>query len=287
MNAVVEAAVAPAPRASLVQAMAARFGVEPEKMLTTLKSTAFKQQGDTVVSNEQMMALLVVANEYGLNPFTREIYAFPDRQGIVPVVSVDGWIRIINQHPQLRAIEFAYGGESGKHGGKPVSEWIECSITRGDRDKPVVVREFFSEVMRNTQPWNSHPNRMHRHKALIQAGRVAFGFSGIYDEDEAERIREARTITLPTAPAAIATINEQIAPQPAPKDAEPALDGELTGPVTYAHIAQWINDAQTNDAVDAALDIAAELPAQQIKELQVIAAQRKGQLEKIAGKPAK
>jgi len=39
-------------------------------------------------------------------------------------------------------------------------------------------------------PWDTHPKRMHRHKTLIQAARIAFGFSGIYDEDEAERILE-------------------------------------------------------------------------------------------------
>ena len=42
------------------------------------------------------MALLIVADQYGLNPFTREIFAFDDkRAGIVPVVSVDGWSRIL------------------------------------------------------------------------------------------------------------------------------------------------------------------------------------------------
>jgi hypothetical protein len=32
------------------------------------------------------------------------------------------------------------------------------------------------------------PKRMLRHKALIQCARVAFGFSGIFDEDEARDI---------------------------------------------------------------------------------------------------
>ena len=65
---------------SLLSKMAAKYSVDPSKMLTTLKATAFK--GD--VSNEQMMALLIVADQYGLNPWTKEIYAFPDRQnGIV------------------------------------------------------------------------------------------------------------------------------------------------------------------------------------------------------------
>jgi hypothetical protein len=78
-----------------------------------------------------------------------------------------------------------------------VHEWIDCIITRKDRAKPVVVREFLDEVMRTVSyptPWDTHPKRMHRHKTLIQAARLAFGFAGIYDQDEAERIIEAETI---------------------------------------------------------------------------------------------
>jgi len=41
-------------------------------------------------------------------------------------------------------------------------------------------------------PWKSHPRRMLRHKALIQCARLAFGYTGIYDEDEAQRITEAQ-----------------------------------------------------------------------------------------------
>ncbi len=36
----------------------------------------------------------------------------------------------------------------------------------------------------STQPWNTKPIRMLRHKALIQCARYAFGLSGIMDEDD-------------------------------------------------------------------------------------------------------
>ena len=176
-----------APR-SLVQKVAGRFGVEPGKMLDALKATAFKQHGGTQVTNEQMMALLIVAEHHGLNPFTREIFAFPDRNGIVPVVSVDGWSRILNDHAQMDGVEFVDADAMVKFNGKEVPDWIECVIYRKDRSKPTRVRERFAEVSRDTQPWKSHPARMLRHKSLIQCARVAFGFSGIYDEDEAQRI---------------------------------------------------------------------------------------------------
>lgn len=181
MNAVVQATSRP----KLLARMAERFGIDADKMLITLKATAFK--GD--VSNEQMMALLVVAEQYGLNPWTKEIYAFPDRnQGVVPVVGVDGWSRIINSSSQFDGMEF---NEPELKPNARVPDWIECVIYRKDRTHPIKVREYFTEVAREVGPWKSHPRRMLRHKAMIQCARLAFGFVGIFDEDEAERIKEA------------------------------------------------------------------------------------------------
>jgi phage recombination protein Bet len=150
-------------------------------LMETLKATAFKGQ----VSDAQMTALLVVANQYGLNPWTKEIYAFPDKNnGIVPVVGVDGWSRIINSHPQFDGMDFEQDAES-----------CTCIIHRKDRSHPVRVTEYMAECKRpNVGPWQSHPRRMLRHKAMIQCARLAFGYSGIYDQDEAERIVEVKTV---------------------------------------------------------------------------------------------
>ncbi len=179
---------------SLIQRFADRFNIDENKFLDTLKATAFKQKDNgPQISNEQMTMLLVVADQYGLNPFTKEIFAYPDKGAIVPVVSVDGWSRIINENKNLDGIEFMYSPETQQHKGKTVHEWIDCVITRKDREKPIIVREFFDEVVRTVSfptPWDTHPKRMHRHKALIQGARLAFGFAGIYDQDEAERIVE-------------------------------------------------------------------------------------------------
>lgn len=166
------------------------LGIGGQDLIETLKETAFKGQ----VSDSQMAALLIIAGQYRLNPWTKEIYAYPDQKnGIVPVVGVDGWSRIINEHPAMGGIEFRYSDEMVQHKNKSAHVWIECIITRNDREKPIVVREYFDEVCRSVNfvtPWDSHPKRMHRHKTLIQCARIAFGFTGIYDEDEAERIIE-------------------------------------------------------------------------------------------------
>lgn len=146
-------------------------------LMETLKATAFKGP----VTDAQMTALLIVANNYGLNPWTKEIYAFPDRNnGIVPVVGVDGWSRIINSHPQFDGMDFEQDEES-----------CTCIVYRKDRNHPIKVTEYMAECRRDgVGPWKSHPRRMLRHKAMIQCARLAFGYSGIFDQDEAERIVE-------------------------------------------------------------------------------------------------
>lgn len=221
MNAPATLPVAHNGRVSLVAKIAERYSVDPGKMLGTLKATAFRVNGEEV-TDEQMMALLIVSDQYGLNPFTKELFAYPDKhKGIVPVVSVDGWCRIINDHPQMDGIEFEYGPQQGAH-----FEWIECVIYRKDRSKPIRVREFWAEVFKSSSTtWGSHPNRMHRHKALIQCGRVAFGFGGIYEQDEAMQIVERDV----SPPAFVAPIPET-APRkskPVPVDVEPV--GEAIG----------------------------------------------------------
>lgn len=214
-------AVAPMQRKSLIAKVAERYEVDADKLLSTLKATCFKGN----VSNEQMMSLLLVANTYGLNPFTRELYAFPDKQnGIVPVVSVDGWSRILNDHPQFDGVDFEFGPDDER--GLPA--WCDCTIHRKDRAHPVRVREYMAEVRRDTGPWKSHPRRMLRHKSLIQCARVALGFSGLYDQDEAERIAEAQAVVVDVPAGATRTEQAKalLGKAQEPPPAAPAVDTE-------------------------------------------------------------
>ena len=148
-------------------------GVDEGNLYQTLKATVFKDAKD----DSQLATLMIVANQYGLNPFTKEIYALPSRGAVIPIVSVDGWTRIINDNPNCDGIQFSQDDESAT-----------CTIYRKDRSHPTVVTEYLAECKMNTDPWKKYPKRMLRHKALIQCARVAFGYSGIYDEDEAKRI---------------------------------------------------------------------------------------------------
>jgi len=145
-------------------------------LIETMKATAFKGQQ---VTNDQMVALMAVANQHKLNPWTNEIYAFPSKGAIIPVVGVDGWASIINRHLQFDGMEFKQDDES-----------CTCTIYRKDRNHPITTTEYLSECKRDTAPWKSHPKRMLRHKTLIQCARLAFGYTGFFDPDEADRLRE-------------------------------------------------------------------------------------------------
>lgn len=231
---------------SVMVRMAERFGVDAGKLHSTLKATAFRGE----VSNEQFMALMIVADQYGLNPLTKELYAFPDKNnGIVPVVGIDGWARIVNEHPQYDGLEFV-DGPANKDG---VPEWIECVIYRKDREHPTRVREYFAECRRPTAPWGSHPRRMLRHKSLIQAARLAFGFVGIYDQDEAERIVEGTATIVPASGGeAISKINAEISGGNV-IDGAPATDlaGEIPPP-TFAYVADLIGKSSDVDTLEMA-----------------------------------
>lgn len=169
------------PKRSLVGDMAGQYGMEPGKFLETIKATVFPSGSQ--VTNEQLAAFMIVANQHGLNPFIREIYAFPGRgSGIVPIVSIDGWTALINRQKNLDGVEFEDRMKDGKLAA------ITCRIFRKDRGKPTEVTEYLSECSRDTEPWKKWPARMLRHKALIQCARYAFSLSGIFDDDEAERI---------------------------------------------------------------------------------------------------
>lgn len=163
-------------KVSVINALATKLECDPQKLAPMLKKTAFA----TCRTDEEFMAMCMVANTYGLNPILKEVYAFPAKGGqVVPIVSVDGWIKLMNSHPAFDGIEF----EEDK-------DKCTAIIYRKDRAHPIKATEWLGECVGSTEPWKRWPRRMLRHKALIQAARIAFGFAGIYDEDEGRRIAE-------------------------------------------------------------------------------------------------
>lgn len=131
--------------------------------------------------------LLLTAKQHSLNPLNREIFMLDSGYEATPliVVGVDGWSKIMNSHPQFAGMQFQESAESS--GGIPI--WMECEIYRKDRVVPLKVREYFEEARSDHMAWITHPRRMLRHKCMVQCARIAFSLIGIYDTDEALRIK--------------------------------------------------------------------------------------------------
>jgi phage recombination protein Bet len=175
---------------SLVKAVAQIGGlaeVEISEVVATLRQTVMP--ASVKVTDEQFTSFLAVAAQYNLNPFVKQIYAFDNKRGgIGIIVSIDGWAAIVNRHEQYDGIEFE---ESFEADGSIRA--ITAIIYRKDRTRPTRVTEYYAECARGSEPWKQWPIRMLRHKAFVQSARLAFGISGIHDEDEAERIVDAVT----------------------------------------------------------------------------------------------
>lgn len=209
---------------SLTVRFAENYGIEPTKLINTLQKTAFKEAR----TNEEFMSLLVVAEQYGLNPFTKEIYAFPAKGGgVMPLVSIDGWLKIISNHPQFDGLRVEYSIDMTEVNGTRAP--VSCTVTmyRKDYSQPIPISERFSECFRNTDPWRTCPYRMLRHKTIIQCARVAFGFGGIYDRDEAERIDEMEPETVGSS-STLEDLNQAVLSAKAvfESDGEPLTDNE-------------------------------------------------------------
>lgn len=184
-------------RGGLTALMARKFNLSPKVFTETIKKTVMPKN----TSEEELVAFLMVAHEYGLNPILREIHAFPKKGGgIQTIVGVDGWAKLVCTNNDFDGMDFEYEMDEKN---KPIS--VTCTIYRKSTERPVAVTEYFEECFRNTDPWKQMPRRMLRHKALMQCGRIALGLSGITDEDEGNDIREVHaTVLAEPSPKAIA-----------------------------------------------------------------------------------
>lgn len=190
--------------------LGARFNIEPTKLMEVLRGTVIKpDRNGKAATNEEVAAFCVVASQYDLNPFLREIYAFASgEKGVTVIVPIDGWCKIVNRHKNEQG-ELDFDGcefeEVNDEAGELVS--TTCRMFVKGRAHPIEATEYLSECKRETIPWRMK-RRMLRHKAYMQAGRYAFGLGGLHDEDEARDITADVRVGDARAPVAMPTVKQ-------------------------------------------------------------------------------
>ena len=228
-------------RKTLVGTFAQRYNIEPSRVLGTLKKTAFPD----AKSDEEFMSLLVICNEYQLNPFLREIYAFSKDGRVFPMVGKDGWIRVLLRQPSYKGKKYTVSEKRTQvNQCAPCPEWVECCITFNDGRDPETARVYLNEWHRNTPTWKSMPFQMLKGKALKEAVREAFGIN-LYDEDDRDRIlaTDNAVTPVPTGPS-----NREKASALFTQTAPPQATAAQT--VNVVEVAGESFDASTGEAVE-------------------------------------
>lgn len=164
------------PRNAL-EAMATRLQVSAAGLKDTLLQTVFS----ACRTDAEFIALTIVANAYDLNPLTKEIYAFPKKGGgIQPMISYDGWIKIMNNNPQTDGFEFIH---TLNEKGDAIA--VEGVFYRKDRSRPTKKMVYLKEFKKNTEPWNNSPNHMLDVRCLCHTVRIALGINaGVEGDDD-------------------------------------------------------------------------------------------------------
>ena len=147
-----------------------------------------------------LIGFLHLAIHHRLDPLMGEVVFWLDMQNQArpqahPSITIDGWMKIINQHPQFMGIEFeeiASDGNENLHS-------MKCTIYRKDRSLPIRIEEHLAEVKNDHPLWKSMPRRMLRHRALQQCARLAFGISTpefVNTEEQARQENMPKTQTV-------------------------------------------------------------------------------------------
>lgn len=179
------------PRNAL-EAMAQRLQVSPSGLKDTLMQTVFS----ACRSDAEFIALTIVANTYDLNPLTKEIYAFPKKGGgIQPMISYDGWIKIMNSHPQTDGFEFNH---TLNEKGDAIA--VEGVFYRKDRSRPIKKMVYLKEFKRNTEPWNNSPNHMLDVRCLCHTVRIALGINAGVEGESEDVVIDGGSLTVDPMP---------------------------------------------------------------------------------------
>ena len=166
--------------------VAANTGASEEDILSVVTGMIISSKGQhgAVATKAEIAVFTGVCSKYALNPLVKECAAFVSGGKLQIIVMIDGWYKMVNRQDEFDGVEFA---DTLDKDGKITS--ITCKMYLKNRSRPICATEYMAECKdAKSTVWTRWPNRMLRHKAYIQAARIAFGISEIIDDDEVNRI---------------------------------------------------------------------------------------------------
>jgi hypothetical protein len=141
------------------------------KIPTTAFDSWWSQYGKPSATLKEQVAY--ITQHYQIDPLLGDITIHYQNGRWVPHITMDGWMKIINQHPAFCGIDFQEAQELIDG----VPQWISCTIYRQDRVIPITVREYYLELKQESSLWLEIPRRLLRFRSMQQCARLALGIS--------------------------------------------------------------------------------------------------------------
>jgi hypothetical protein len=129
-----------------------------------------EQKQNSELLKKQCQALV---RTYQLNPLMGELSVIFQGSAWVTHITMDGWMKMVNQHPAFCGIDFLESTELIEG----IPAWMSCTIYRNDRVIPIIVKEYYLEVKTEGALWHEIPRRLLRFRALQQCARLALSLS--------------------------------------------------------------------------------------------------------------
>lgn len=175
-------------RTQSIRADAAKFlGVPPEKVCDLLSNVWAVSKGQPPLTNSEMFVGMSMIARFGLDPIAKEVYVTRSNKGLMTIIGIDGFIKILDRTEHYDGFDQEIGWNAT---GDDI-EWVETKIYSTKRKRPTVYRAYAKEYARlagivaKAIPWH-----MLRLFSLRHATRLFTPLGGVVTEEEARWMRE-------------------------------------------------------------------------------------------------
>lgn len=167
-----------------IRATAAQFlGVPPDKVCALLRNVWRTSKGEPELTDNEMFQGMSMIARFGLDPIAKEVYVTRGSKGLMTIIGIDGFIKILDRTEGYDGFETNLGwSDDGKS-----LDWVEVTIYSTKRSHPTTYRGFAAEyskisgVVAKSIPWH-----MLRLFALRHAVRLFTPLGGsVVTEEEA------------------------------------------------------------------------------------------------------
>lgn len=209
-------------RRTTLREAAAFLGVPAHKIYDILRNLWKPSKGQEPLTNNEIFNGLVLIARFELDPFAREIYVTRGSHGLMVIIGIDGWVKILDRTDHYDGFdrEYGYSGD-----GKEVL-WIQTTIYSTKRKHPTVHRALMAEYKRICGPVASQiPVHMLGIFSLRHAARLFVPLGAYIVTEEEAKFLQREEVPTPKEPSGNARLRSAL--QSRKDTGQPPVEGDL------------------------------------------------------------